>query len=121
METPDPQLKMLFDYTLFHIGLYTTLVTVLFGLLTFGHEHKRVTPSVGPLKWTVVFFLCAGLAGGAIGSNIPHYRDFASYSNATLYAFGFIPLGPYSWLEHVEHIAFWLGILFATVAFLKKK
>jgi hypothetical protein len=121
MESADPQLKMLFDYTIFHIGLYTTLVTALFALLTFGHEHKRVKLSLSPLKWTVGFFLLAGAAGGAIASNIPHYRDFATYSSAGLTAFGFIPLPSYSWLEHIEHAAFWFGIFFATFGFLKKQ
>lgn len=120
MEAANPQLRMLFDYTVFHIGLYTTLVSALFALMTFGHAHRRVMHTVCYLKVTVACFLVAGAAGGAIASNIPNYRDFGEFCGAELSVFGLPPLLQYSWLAHIEHGAFWVGIIIAAIGLLRE-
>lgn len=76
MESADLRLRMLFDYTIFHIGLYTTLITALFGLMTFGHQHQKIKDKLGSLKFTVFCFLVAGAAGGVLASNMPEHKTF---------------------------------------------
>lgn len=103
------QLKLLSDYTLFHIGLYATLITALSSLAQFG--RARVSPPlIKCAAFTVACFLVAGAAGGAIASNIPNYARFADYDAANLNVFG-IPSLTYQTWAHVEHGAFWLGIV----------
>src|ERR1700675_815284 len=101
MDASDPRLRMLYDYTVFHIGLYTTLVTALFALMTFGHKHQRIETKVKFLKVTVLCFLLAGAAGGATGSNLPQFRTFDEYSSAGLSVFGLPALLNYSFLTHL--------------------
>jgi hypothetical protein len=36
----DQQLNTLFDYTKFHIGLYATLISGLFGVIAYANEHR---------------------------------------------------------------------------------
>jgi len=113
MDATDPRLKMLFDYTLFHVGLYTTLISALFALMTLGHAHEDF------LKITVACFLIAGAAGGAIASNIPLYSTFADYTTSKLTVFGIGGLNFWV-LAHVEHGAFWAGIIVAAIGILRK-
>jgi hypothetical protein len=118
MDSADPQLRMLFDYTIFHIGLYTSLVSAVFALTTFGDKHPRIKKRAWLLKVTVISFLLAGAAGGAIASNIPEYKTFDCYSSAGLTVFRYLGPFHYSVLAHIEHGAFWVGILFAVTGFL---
>lgn len=63
------QLKLLLDYTTFHIGLYSTLITGLLAFVTFfGTPSKK-------LFWTMVVtiacFLLAGMFGGSLAVAFP--------------------------------------------------
>jgi len=78
------QLKQLMDYTKFHIGLYTTLCTILIGIL--GLEaFKR---GAYPLRWyffaTLICFVLAGFFGGLIGANLPHFARFKDFERAKI-------------------------------------
>jgi hypothetical protein len=112
---PD-QLKLLFDYTLFHIGLYATLITGLTSLVHFDPRLQNAPWLLRCIACTVLFFLLAGAAGGTIASNIPNYESFADYDQADLDVFG-VPTFKYRTWEHVEHILFWLGLLVSVVGF----
>ena len=71
-EQVSDQLKLLSDYTLFHIGLYASLISGLTALAHFkGASFERKLFRV--LLVTVACFLVAGAAGGVIASNIPNY------------------------------------------------
>lgn len=125
------QLKLLFDYTKFHIGLYTTLVTLLIALISLGSEELFFLQRIS-LAATTVCFVLAGGCGGILASNIPYY--------ATLGAFRDASFGPrWLWKKHgraatadtgnrgyamfprlygptwatLEHLFFWLGIVIA--------
>jgi hypothetical protein len=108
----DEQLKTLFDYTKFHIGMYTTLVAAIVGVFandSWAHDYAKMTPFI---MGTVVCFLIAGAAGGLIASAIPFYSSFNDFENAKL--------GPWrmQWIPaiictHVEHTAFWAGCAIA--------
>jgi hypothetical protein len=115
--TPSDQLKLLSDYTLFHIGLYTTLITVLSSLVHFDLRLHNTSWLLGCIAFTMACFLVAGASGGAIASNIPNYASFAEYDRAKLDVFG-VPSFRYRTWAHIEHIAFWLGLVVSVVGFL---
>lgn len=70
------QLKLLFDYTKFHIGLYTTLTAAYIALMTSDYGKKFSTPNMYQVLGAVVMFLVAGFAGGIIASSCTHYASF---------------------------------------------
>ena len=106
----DDQLKQLFDYTKFHIGMYTTLIAAIIGV--FANEDLKASycGMVSYIKFSVVFFLVAGAAGGLVASSIPYFKTFEEFSKENLgpWKFKFIPA---ILCTHIEHTAFWLGCL----------
>jgi hypothetical protein len=120
----DPRLRTLFDYTLFHIGLYMTLISALFGLLVLSDKFPPVLQIVPYIKITVLCFVAAGIAAGAIASNIPEYDNLDRFldDNPNLFgwrlSFRFAPRLRYRLLVHIEHGAFWAGLLIFTLGFL---
>jgi hypothetical protein len=125
MQTHDPRLRTLFEYTLFHIGLYTTLISALFGLLVLSDKFRPVLLIVPYIKFTVLCFVAAGIAAGAIASNIPEYDNLDHFLDDYPNMFGwrlcfrFAPKLRYRLLVHVEHGAFWAGILISALGFLR--
>jgi hypothetical protein len=104
------QLKQLMDYTKFHIGMYITLSTALVAVLGMDAFKSSVSGIESYLFLTLICFLLAGMFGGLVGSSIPYYQDFDSFSKARL--------GPFRkrWIPaklctHLEHLAFWIGII----------
>jgi hypothetical protein len=73
-----------------------------------------------PLRLTIFAFLVAGAAGGIIASNIPHYTRFETFVSAQL-RFLWFEWGTYECWTHVEHGAFWIGILVGAGSLLLKK
>src|SRR5262245_55985318 len=60
-ETQDlEQLKLLFDYTKFHIGLYTTLAAAYIGWMTSDYGKKFLTPNKLWVVLAIAAFLIAG-------------------------------------------------------------
>ena len=116
----DHQLSTLFDYTKFHIGLYSTLITGLFAIIAFAMHpsdpNGKVLAYLLPYaKFTAGFILVAGAAGGVIASNIPNYKTFEEYKSVRLPIFG-IPSFTYFVFAHVEHLAFWIAVGIASYA-----
>ncbi len=124
------RLKLLFDYTKFHIGLYTTLVTLLIALISLGSEELVFIQHIA-LAATTVCFVLAGACGGVIASNIPYFATLGEFqrtgfgprwlwskkqataANLPNPGFAMFPIlkGP-TWAS-LEHLFFWLGILIA--------
>jgi sulfite exporter TauE/SafE len=109
------QLKLLLEYTKFHIGLYSTIAGVLVAALATKHaESWKVR------RWAVAAavaaIVVAGLAGGVVAASIVSMTDVADFWNK--------PIGPYAselltvrgW-TYVEHSAFWIAVLFVLAAF----
>jgi hypothetical protein len=125
-KTPDPtddpganydKVKLLFDYTKFHIGLYTTLGTLFVGVLTFSQAHLPTCSRV--LLWLGVICVgVAGLAGGVIASTLPHMDSIQMFWTKRLGPFGSerVSLTGENW-TYLEHGAFWAGLLLAAAAF----
>jgi hypothetical protein len=78
---------VLFDYTKFHIGLYTTLTTGLLALMSLGgqtvpaHLHR-------PVYFTVVLFALAGAAGGVVASSVCLFSGIDDLRNAAIGPWG---------------------------------
>ena len=102
------QLKLLFDYTKFHIGLYTTIATIFGALFAAGDKV--------PLRFQPVLLLCsaisvciAGAAGGIIASSIPAFDSYSKFWDSPIGPLWFKGMKAKCW-THIEHIAFWIAI-----------
>ncbi|MEM9808162.1 MAG: hypothetical protein AAF959_23085 [Cyanobacteria bacterium P01_D01_bin.56] len=107
------QLKLLMDYTKFHIGVYLTLGSVSLGLV----ELQIVDFT----EWipTIIFLIVAGAAGGVIGSHIPNFETFKDFEEAKLGFWG-MRLARYRFWAKLEHVAFWMGILWGSYILLTR-
>ena len=108
----DDQLKMLMDYTKFHIGMYTTLCTLLVGFLGLYKDPDLLESMRVFLFGTLLSFVIAGLFGGIVAANLPHCETFAEFENKRLGPFGSAWI-PSSTCIILEHLAFWTGIVIA--------
>jgi len=109
----DSGLKGLFDYTKFHIGLYTGLISLSVGLAKFidrsGQEHLYW------LRVTLGLLVLAGMCGGIVGSNAYEHETLKGFEDVKIGLFGWKPLKGKTW-AHWEHLLFWLAVLAATVS-----
>jgi hypothetical protein len=112
METTT-QLKSLMDYTLFHIGAYITLTTLLVALLGLEGFKQRATTMQPFLVATLLFFVAAGACGGIVASNIPYFKSFSELSSTKIGPFFAVRALPLVWWTSLEHIFFWGGVLSA--------
>lgn len=111
------QLKRLYDYTKFHIGLYATLITALLALMSIG---AKAVPE--EYKWWVftmaVAFLFAGACGGIVAVNTFRHSSYealmAKDEKAELY--GKETCFDVVCFARAEHLFFWIGISIGFVA-----
>jgi len=114
----DDQLKQLFDYTKFHIGMYTTLVAGIIGVFATESLKRDAFGKMIPfLEGSIVLFLIAGMFGGLVASSIPFFTSFEHFSKARLCPWSTdSDRGlPSILCTHIEHFAFWLGCVLAVV------
>ncbi|WP_027584183.1 hypothetical protein [Bradyrhizobium sp. Ai1a-2] len=137
------RLKLLFDYTKFHIGLYTTVATIFGALIaasaagdkgTQGGSLGSAAPSTAPFHFahgwlgaSVIFICIAGIAGGTIASSIPGYSGYTEFWNAEIGPFWDKPIGSFSFSferlrlraetwTYIEHGAFWVAVILALLS-----
>jgi hypothetical protein len=108
----DDQLKQLFDYTKFHIGMYTTLLAGIIGVFANESLKSAYSGMVPYIMVTIVLFLIAGAAGGLVASSIPFFKTFDEFSRARIGSWK-AKVIPAIMCTHIEHTAFWLGCLIA--------
>jgi hypothetical protein len=80
----DEQQKALMDYTKFHIGLYTTLCTLLVGIIGLNAFSGHPRALIPYLLVTLICFAIAGAFGGLVGSSLPNYKTWAEFRAARL-------------------------------------
>jgi hypothetical protein len=107
--------KLLFDYTKFHLSMYTTLASLLVVILN-AHFAKSWTISRKLIGTALVAIVLAGLAGGVVASSMPILIG----KPGNLYE---EPIGPlcshFMTVEHwtwLEHSSFWLAIVCIVIA-----
>jgi hypothetical protein len=123
------QVKQIYDYTKFHIGLYSTLLTGLVALVTvirrqgFGEQYRTV------LFIIIIVLLIGGIAGALAASRIVYgpweekyfvIEDSRFWEKRWLWPKQFRCKSWWSWADvslMVEHYAFWLALLIAIVRF----
>ncbi|WP_316159324.1 hypothetical protein [Bradyrhizobium sp. SZCCHNRI3042] len=108
------QLKLLFDYTKFHIGLYTTVATI-FGGLYSASDKLPFKFNSGFLIGSVICILLAGIAGGTIASCIPAYNGYTKFWGAVIGPFRLKLFTAETW-TYIEHSTFWFAVLLAFLA-----
>lgn len=119
----DPALQNLYDYTKFHIGLYTTVFTAVVAAIKLGSESARGATK-GLMCFALFLFLTAGACGGMIASHVPYVHEqlTAAGNTASMWE---VRLSPslFESLEatvklwaSLEHGFFWLGALSCFVA-----
>ena len=108
----DAQLVMLMDYTKFHIGMYTTLGTLLIGFLALYKDGDTVERARGFLFATLACLAIAGLCGGIVAANLPHATRFSTFEEQELGPIGLKWFKSSTWMT-LEHLAFWAGIVVA--------
>ena len=123
--TPDPsesvksndfeQVKLLFEYTKFHLGVYTTLAAALIALVNTDFGKRINLP--GEFVWAAVIFIgLAGLAGGIVASTLPHVTTLSDFWSSKIGPFRLKILAGEGW-TYIEHTAFWLAIVSILTAF----
>jgi hypothetical protein len=85
----DERLKALMEYTKFHIGLYTTLCTLLVGVMGLGGPKGHVTPML-PYFFGLSFFsrspVCSAGSLGAVCQNTRHGKTSPTQDWALVFA-----------------------------------
>ena len=97
------QLKLLMDYTRFHIGIYVTLGAV--GVGTIEADFFNVMEFLP----VIVLLIVAGASGGIIASNIPLYNTWDDFHKSKLTVFRFKTLQWQCWAA-IEHYSFWVAV-----------
>lgn len=106
----DDQLKHLYDYTKFHIGMYTTLMAVIVGVFANDSFHEQYIEFLPFVKITLLFYFMAGACGGLIASSIPYHKSFHIFMRMTLKPWNCKLLRINAKrCTHWEHSLFWLG------------
>ncbi len=121
------QLKLLYDYGKFHIGLYGTLLVALIAILKVKGEQLRGW-SVWCLRVTVVLLLLAAMTGSVIPSSIlDTYGEYSIWEGKPAHVDNYwkTSVGPFGahwfapkWWTLVEHITFWAAVLLVVLTFL---
>ena len=110
------KVKLLFDYTKYHIGIYTSLGTIAVAALGL---HDNVTfKFCGLLLWLSIGFIAvAGLAGGIIASTLPEKNSLEQFFTQATGFWGVHFLSGRTWTR-IEHTAFWVGLIAGLISFL---
>jgi hypothetical protein len=116
------QLKQIYDYAKFHIGLYATVNTALVAIASFSFKDNQL---LLPYRWCFfiifLFFLLAGVGGGLVASHIAYSKWEPAQVNKLLDGFTQPTVSnPFKWSQYklftvIEHYAFWAGVVFGLV------
>ncbi len=111
------RIKLLFEYTKFHIGLYSS-VAAAFLALTEYLDLKNSGPHLGLILISIVLLILAGFFGGVIASSISIIKE------EDIPLFFTMEIGPYDWKWfntttwiRWEHNFFWAGVLLGAGTF----
>ncbi len=117
MDPDVKQLEFLFEYTKFHIGMYVTIIGVIFTILGLKWFDSGITAfSKHMLAAAIILLAVSAMFGALVASAIP-------YHEGGFEAFMVSETGPWrnKWIEvktltHLEHSSFWLAGLLMVIA-----
>jgi hypothetical protein len=124
VEVEDKRLELLMSYTVFHIGLYISLVAA---LIATEKGYQLFAPL--SIRMAVVLLLAAGACGGTIAVNVAEFdvrenriSEFFAESGYSLRVWD-APnlLLNYRCLARVEHFFFWFAMVILLWSFLTTK
>lgn len=109
------KIRMLLDYTIFHIGVYISLGTILTTLCSANAIHlsfskKLLVPAIGLIG-------LAGLAGGVVASSLPEADTLSGFLKSPAGFWDLNILTGRIWTR-VEHSSFWFGLFLGAWSFL---
>jgi hypothetical protein len=110
------RVKLLFEYTKFHIGVYLTLASIILGILGLK-PPTSVSASMTLLIAGAVLFAIAGMAGGIIVSRLTQVTTYNEFWQKKTGPFWWDWLPGQCW-TYIEHTSFWLGFASLAAAFL---
>ena len=108
------QVKLLFDYTKFHITVYTTIATILVAIQSnsFGaHVHL----SAGFVPAAIASILLAGLAAGVVAASMPECTGKAHFWEWRTGPYNLPILTIRQW-TYLEHTSFWVSVVLVVAA-----
>ncbi|MBT3367671.1 MAG: hypothetical protein HN472_09570 [Nitrospina sp.] len=110
------RLRLLFDYTKFHIGMYTTIIGISIGVIKIGPGNIEINISI--FVAAIILFLIAGLAGGVIASSTPEYTSYTEFLKAEIFPGkrGWLKFTAKSWIRK-EHRCFWIAVALLLLSF----
>ncbi len=114
------KLKLLYDYTKFHVGIYITSDGILAALIAASDKDFPLQFNRTWLIAAVIFIAIAGFAGGVLLSSMCHENSLAVFWGKELGPFRARWWRAEKW-SYLEHTAFWVAIGCALFAFLCPK
>lgn len=107
------QRSLLMTYTVFHIGVYISLIAA---ILASQHFEPALATN-WLVKMSLAAFMIAGICGAAVGSNLAEFATWDEYSKSEI-GFWSVKTNTYDEWALIEHAAFWFGIGIPFVVFL---
>lgn len=108
------QVELLFDYTKFHIGLYSTFASGVLALLA-GEFAKDWAICRTLLALSLLPIAIAGVAAGVIASSLPHLYGKRDVRTARIGPLWFEKWRLRCW-TYLEHTMFWIAVLMAAAS-----
>ncbi len=109
------QLKLLFDYSKFQIGLYTTVAIIFAAAIAFQPVMFKLHR--GFLGVAVILICLAGMAAGIIASRCAHFTSWSALWTAKIGPFRWNCLQAEYW-TYVQHACFGLALAAAVLSVL---
>jgi hypothetical protein len=109
------QVKLLFEYTKFHITAYGTTATLLIGICA-SSIASSVRLDAEYLIAAVACILAAGVAAGIVAASMPECTSKADFWSWQTGPYNLSLLTIRSW-TYVEHTSFWLAVFFVILSF----
>lgn len=110
------RVKLLFDYTKFHIGVYLTLASTLVAVIGLKKD-LQFDVEICFIIASVLSIMIAGLSGGTIVSRLTQVKTYDEFWNEATGPFRLKLFKGENW-TYIEHVSFWIGLLLAFAAFI---